>query len=82
MRENTQAQSDLIKEPTESLSTHNQAEKSKQRLVDTSDEFDKHTHGFFVEPIQKNEMRVAEPVKKEEEFVIMTEQTEAIFKNH
>ena len=82
MRENTQAQLDLIKEPAKSVATQKQVEKNKPRLVDTSDEFDKQIHGFFVEPMQQSETKVEEPGKKEETLVITTEQTEAMFKNH
>ena len=77
MRENTQTQLNLAKEPLDKASSQTQKE-NESGLDDAASKFDANIQGFFLEPIAQSN----EPLKKEEKIVIVTEETEAIFKHH
>jgi hypothetical protein len=82
MRENTQTQLNLIKEPTTIKSTQKQVDEKNLSLENSNYDYDKQIHGFFIEPIQQGDESAKVTVKKEEKIVIKTQETEEIFKNH
>ena len=73
MRENTQKQLNSIVEPSKKISMHNEIEPQLMAHLDVVPQ----VQGYFIEPIEQSETVMT--VKKEEEIVITTSETDALY---